>query len=56
MSHFISVYCITVDITEHKLVPKHILMSPQECKELLNRYKLDKIQLPRIQVHDPVAR
>lgn len=47
---------VVVDITEHKLVPEHVVMTAQEVKELLLRYKLEKFQLPRIQVHDPVAR
>jgi DNA-directed RNA polymerases I, II, and III subunit RPABC1 len=47
---------LLVDITEHKLVPQHIVLSPQEKKELLARYRLKPGQLPRIQVIDPVAR
>jgi DNA-directed RNA polymerases I, II, and III subunit RPABC1 len=45
-----------VDITEHKLVPQHIVLSAQEKKELLQRYHLKAGQLPRIQVIDPIAR
>ena len=47
---------LLVDITEHKLVPQHIVLSPQEKKELLARYRLKPGQLPRIQVIDPIAR
>ena len=47
---------LLVDITEHKLVPKHILLSDAEKKELLERYRLKPSQLPRIQQQDPVAR
>lgn len=47
---------LLIDITEHKLVPQHQVLTPQEKKELLNRYKLKPSQLPRIQVVDPVAR
>ena len=47
---------LLVDITEHKLVPEHIVLTPQEKKELLARYRLKPTQLPRIQVIDPVAR
>eukprot|EP00607_Mallomonas_marina_P009281 CAMPEP_0182418748 /NCGR_PEP_ID=MMETSP1167-20130531/3124_1 /TAXON_ID=2988 /ORGANISM="Mallomonas Sp, Strain CCMP3275" /LENGTH=172 /DNA_ID=CAMNT_0024593107 /DNA_START=210 /DNA_END=728 /DNA_ORIENTATION=+ len=47
---------LLVDITEHKLVPQHVVLTPQEKKELLNRYKLKPSQLPRIQIVDPVAR
>lgn len=45
-----------VDITEHKLVPEHVVLSAQEKKELLMRYRLKPSQLPRIQLQDPVAR
>ncbi|EDV22513.1 DNA-directed RNA polymerases I, II, and III subunit RPABC1 [Trichoplax sp. H2] len=47
---------LMINITEHHLVPKHIVMSPEEKAELLARYKLKEHQLPRIQVGDPVAR
>ena len=47
---------LLVDITEHKLVPRHILLSDAEKKELLERYRLKPSQLPRIQQQDPVAR
>ena len=47
---------LLVDITEHKLVPNHVLLSPAEKKELLDRYRLKETQLPKIQLQDPVAR
>jgi len=47
---------LLVNITEHMLVPEHIVMTPDEKKELLDRYKLKDSQLPRIQENDPVAR
>lgn len=47
---------LLVDITEHKLVPEHIVLSQQEKQELLDRYRLKPSQLPRIQVTDPMAR
>jgi DNA-directed RNA polymerase I, II, and III subunit RPABC1 len=47
---------LLIDITEHKLVPQHIVLTNQEKKELLTRYRLKPSQLPRIQVSDPVAR
>lgn len=47
---------LKVNITHHELVPRHILMTPTEKKELLARFKLKETQLPRIQMGDPVAR
>jgi DNA-directed RNA polymerases I, II, and III subunit RPABC1 len=47
---------LMVDITEHVLVPEHIVLTPEAKAELLKRYKLIDTQLPRIQMTDPVAR
>ncbi|EGW32541.1 DNA-directed RNA polymerases II 24 kDa polypeptide [Spathaspora passalidarum NRRL Y-27907] len=47
---------LVVNITHHELVPKHIKLSKDEKKELLERYRLKESQLPRIQREDPVAR
>jgi DNA-directed RNA polymerase I, II, and III subunit RPABC1 len=47
---------LLIDITEHRLVPEHVLLSVQEKHELLKRYGLKPSQLPKIQLHDPVAR
>lgn len=47
---------LLVNITHHELVPKHVLLSREERGKLLDRYRLKDTQLPRIQVHDPVAR
>ncbi|KAK6197325.1 uncharacterized protein RJT21DRAFT_123117 [Scheffersomyces amazonensis] len=47
---------LIVNITHHELVPKHIKLSKDEKKQLLERYRLKESQLPRIQRDDPVAR
>ena len=47
---------LLVDITQHTLVPEHLVLSQNEKQELLKRYRLRETQLPRIQPNDPVAR
>ena len=47
---------LLINITEHELVPEHVVMTTDEKQELLLRYKLKENQLMRIQAGDPVAR
>ena len=48
---------LMINITKHKLVPQHEILSDKEKKKLLDKYKLNsEAQLPRIQKNDPIAR
>ena len=45
-----------IDITQHNLVPKHILLSEEETKRVLKQYNISLIQLPAMLATDPVAK
>lgn len=44
------------NITKHQLVTKHILLTPEEIKEVLEKYNVNKSHLPKISIKDPVAK
>ena len=44
------------NITHHELVPKHIILTSEEEKEVLERYNTTKGKLPKISSTDPVAK
>jgi len=43
------------NIFEHELVPEHRILSEEEKRELLKRYKIRLSQLPQMLVSDPAA-
>ena len=45
-----------IDITQHALVPKHILLSEDEAKQVLIQFNISAAQLPVILSTDPVAK
>lgn len=44
------------NITHHNYVPKHIILTTDEEKELLDKYNSTKSKLPKISKTDPVAK
>jgi DNA-directed RNA polymerase subunit H (RpoH/RPB5) len=44
------------DIFEHKLVPRHEILTEEEGKQLLAQYKVQAYQLPQIKSADPAAK
>jgi DNA-directed RNA polymerase subunit H (RpoH/RPB5) len=47
---------IIKDISKHHLVPKHILLSKDEASTIMSEYKLNKKDMGRIYIDDPMAR
>lgn len=41
-------------LLNHKLVPEHILLSDNEAHQVLRKYEIEKEQLPKIKITDPV--
>lgn len=44
------------DIFAHQLVPKHEILTEEEIKELLKKYKIQPYQLPQIKASDPAVK
>ncbi len=42
-----------VNIQDHVLVPKHILLTPEEVDRLLAQFNITRKQMPRISSKDP---
>jgi DNA-directed RNA polymerase subunit H len=47
---------IPIDIFKSKLVPDCKILSPEEEKEVLERYNISKQQLPRVLINDSVIK
>ena len=43
-------------LLDHELVPKHEIMSEGELKSVLSKYSIEKEQLPKIKVQDPIIK
>ncbi len=44
------------NVLEHKLVPEHRLLSPEEADDVLKGLRITRDQLPKIRKTDPVIR
>ena len=44
------------DVTKHKLVPKHEILSEDKVKKVLKKYRVKAHQLPQIKTTDPVVK
>ena len=47
---------MTFNITKHVFVPKHILLTPEEESEVLDKYQATKNKFPKMSITDPVAK
>jgi DNA-directed RNA polymerase subunit H len=44
------------NVLKHVLVPKHVVLSEEEKKQLLEKYNISEKQLPKILAKDPVVK
>jgi DNA-directed RNA polymerase subunit H len=44
------------NILNHELVPEHIILSKEEEKEILDKFKIRPENLPKILISDPVVK
>lgn len=43
-------------VLDHNMVPEHILLTEEEIKKLLAKYRISKGHLPKIKTSDPVCK
>ncbi len=43
------------DITQHELVPAHVILSEKEKEQVLTKYNIESSKLPKMLTTDPVA-
>ncbi|XP_059597515.1 DNA-directed RNA polymerase V subunit 5C isoform X3 [Vitis vinifera] len=53
---FFQITELLINITKHVSVPKHEILSAQEKRKLVNKYKLEDKQFPIMQKDDAIAR
>ncbi|MGB9960271.1 MAG: DNA-directed RNA polymerase subunit H [Candidatus Bathyarchaeales archaeon] len=44
------------DIFEHTLVPRHEILTQEECEKVLAEYRVKPYQLPQIKASDPAVK
>ena len=46
---------ITINVFQHELVPKHVVLDKKEAEEVLRKYHVRPYQFPYIKVSDPTC-
>lgn len=46
----------TIDLFDHALVPRHVILSEEETAELMKKFRIKLYQIPHIKSSDPAAR
>ncbi|PSP75752.1 DNA-directed RNA polymerase subunit H [Halobacteriales archaeon QS_1_68_20] len=44
-----------VDVSQHELVPDHVLLDDQEIEDVFDEYDISRTDLPKIKTSDPAA-
>jgi DNA-directed RNA polymerase subunit H len=42
-----------VDVSQHELVPEHVVLDEDELQDVLDEYDIDRTDLPKIKRTDP---